>query len=284
MSINITDHSGTSTPMKTVLDGTDHIPSHNVDNEGKPWLMQVVSGDVTGTSTINKFGENPDVDIASCPEAIWSHGGAYPNITAAATLTVSSTDAKDNLTGGGAQKITIQGLDENWDEASEVVEMNGTNETTATSTTFIRVYRAFVSQVGTEGFNTGEIDITHTGISAVVADIPAGDSQTLMAVYTVPAGKTAQMLGLYVSMEKDGKTTDSVVKIKLQSKSNAAANQALRTKHSIGLCIDGTSTYTHQYAVPKKFTEKTDIYLNIVAVSKDSTSISGGFDIILEDN
>ena len=103
-------------------------------------------------------------------------------------MSVISSDAADDIDGTGAQKITIQGLDANWLPKSLEVDMNGTSETTVAST-FIRVFRAFVTQAGSGEVNAGDITLSIGGIT--VAKISADMGQTLMAVYTVPAGFTA---------------------------------------------------------------------------------------------
>ena len=43
---------------------------------GNGGIVGVTHG--TGYEAINKYGENPDIDIASVPEAIWAHGGVFP--------------------------------------------------------------------------------------------------------------------------------------------------------------------------------------------------------------
>lgn len=58
---------------------------------------EVAQGNVPGHSIINKYGVNPDIDIASGFEAIWNGGGDYTghDATAAETIEVFSSDAAD---------------------------------------------------------------------------------------------------------------------------------------------------------------------------------------------
>jgi len=134
---------------------------------------------------IYKFGFNPA--IGTDEETVWDAGGLYSYISTAGSVSVVSSDAADDISGTGAQKITIDGLDENWLPKSLEVDMDGTSSTTVAST-FIRVFRSFVSQAGSGEVNAGDITLSIGGTT--VAKISADMGQTLMAVYTIPAGFT----------------------------------------------------------------------------------------------
>ena len=86
--------------------------------------LHVKRGFVEGHEHIHKFG----------------YGGieyVYP--TSAGPCLVASTTAVDT-----GSKITIQGLDEDYNQITNIVTLNGTT-TVATSGTFFRVFRAFIS-------------------------------------------------------------------------------------------------------------------------------------------
>ena len=80
-------------------------------------------------------------------------------------------------------KITVQGLDANYNEQSVEVTLAGAGTATTTET-FIRVFRAFVSGSTAPA---GTISITNGGTTYAYIN---GDNQTLMALWTVPAGYT----------------------------------------------------------------------------------------------
>jgi hypothetical protein len=62
------------------------------------------------------------------------------------------------------------------------------------------VNRAFITDTGST--NAGDIDIEAAAAGGtVVARITEGHGQTLMAVYTVPAGKTGYLLKINTSAE-----------------------------------------------------------------------------------
>lgn len=135
-----------------------------------------------------KFGANPDVGTGAY-EDIWGNGGTYPWPTAAETVRVKAGgNAADDSGGAGAQKVMVDGLDENWDIATEEITLAGSSASSATTTTFIRINRMWVTDVGTYGVaNTGVIVLENTSSNDVLAHMAAGVGQTQQAIYTVPA-------------------------------------------------------------------------------------------------
>jgi len=229
--------------------------------------LAIARGLSEGHSHINKFGYN--TSVGSSYEVV-SDLGTNNLPSTAAVVSVVSGDAADDDGSTGAEKVEIQGLDANYAFQTEVVTMNGTTAVTTTNT-FIRVFRMRVTQAGSGGINAGAI--TASISSSDVARIAAGNGQTLMAVYTVPAGKTAYLVKFQGSISK-----------------NQEGNFQLRSKPSgsdvswnvKGLWGTFASSITYDYAVPLSFTEKTDIQVRSKA---GATSEMGAiFDIILVDN
>ena len=157
--------------------------------------MAVANNEVAGVKSIFKFGFNSDVN--GTEETIWDQGGIYSYPTSAIQIKVSSTSANDAAAGTGARTMTVVGLDGNYNEAQETVSLNGQTEV-LTDTTFIRVFRAFVETAGSSGTAAGDIymgnGVVSGGVPATVyAKISLGENQTLMALWTVPAGYTGYL-------------------------------------------------------------------------------------------
>jgi len=158
------------------------------------FAVAVARSAISGYKSIRKFGGNPSV-AASSTEDVWSAGGTYSGwLTSASAVRIQAGgNGADTSDGNGARKVVIQGLDENWADASEEVTTAGGSASSATTTTFIRVFRAYVSDVGTyTGANTGAVTIETTG-GVVLASIEAGLGQTQMSMYTIPAGYNAYL-------------------------------------------------------------------------------------------
>lgn len=165
------------------------------------------SGQVSGTTVVQKFGRNPDVGTAAF-EHTWYNGGPYNWLTGSSTLRVQAGgDAADTSAGAGAREITILGLDSSWNELTETVILSGSSASAPTTGSFLRVNRAFVSKVGTYGStNVGDVLVETTDAGLVVANIEGGIGQTQLGHYSVPSGMTAYIavIRLRYSSNKQG--------------------------------------------------------------------------------
>lgn len=239
--------------------------------------LAVAQGLITGYAQMNKFGENPDVDTG--PEDIWDYGGTYTFSSTANIDQMSSSETADTET------ITITGLDTNWAEVTQIKTLTGRTPVTL-DTPLIRVYRAYNS--GTADL-VGDVYLTTNGAAltngvpdvanTVRAMIRAGLNQTLMCIYTVPAGVTAYFLSGYVAFSKGraSVTADFTWRARL-------FGSVFSVKSKIGLSSSGDSTWRYTYGVPVALPEKTDVKIVCEEVSAADSAVSGGFDMILVDN
>lgn len=158
----------------------------------EPFDLQVSRNQIYDHKVIFKFGFNPDIN--GIEETIWDSGGIYAYPSAATVMKVSSSSTNDTAAGTGARTIVVEGLDGDYNEVEEIVTLNGQTAVN-TTTSFLRVNRAYVLTAGSGGTAAGDI---YVGVGTVTAGVPAtiyahitlGDNQTLMAIWTVPAGYT----------------------------------------------------------------------------------------------
>jgi hypothetical protein len=163
-----------------------------------------VLGNVKGKSYLQKFGSNPDVGTSY--ESIWTEGGLYDwaGVDAAEGIVkVSSSSTDDDVAGTGALTCTIYGLDTDGVEQNEVIILTGQTAVNSANE-YSRVYRIIVNTAGSGLANAGVIYVgtgtITTGKPAVVwALADTGLNQTLMAIYTVPTGKTLYITDITVS-------------------------------------------------------------------------------------
>lgn len=250
----------------------------NFVNIGNSTIVPLVEHDWSKFYHVNKFGEHTSIGSGET-EDIWDYGAtaalAWP--AAAATTTIVSGEAADDgdPAGTGAQTVQVQGLDTNFDALSETVTMNGTGVVTMANQ-FRRVFRAKVLASGAGGTNAGAISVKHG--STFLAQITAGNGQTLMASYTVPAGYTAYMLGYYATMNRSVVTGATDVRIWARPLS-----QTWQLKKIVGLAGTGVSAWNYQYQIAPSFAEKTDIRMNATATAA-GTDVSAGFDLFVVKN
>lgn len=157
--------------------------------------LEIAKGNVAGHSVIHKFGSALDVDTS--PEDVWSPGGLYTGFLTAATIVELTAGATDTGGAAGARKVMVQGLDANFNFQEEEITLTGATAADSTKL-FIRVFRMFVTETGTYGgANVGIVNCNVDGAGALLARITAGTGQTEMAIYTIPAGRRAYIMGLH---------------------------------------------------------------------------------------
>lgn len=241
----------------------------------EPFELQVKRGQIGWHEAIFKFGFNADVDDAL--ETVWAQGGLYSYIETATVLKVSSSSTNDTSAGTGARTVTLFGLDANYAEVSETVTLNGQTAVNTTKT-YIRINRMVVNTAGSGGQNAGVI---YAGDGTVTSGVPAekyatiaaGDNQTLMALWTVPADYTAYLLQKDVTAATA--QNNKYATIHLVARPFGEVFQT-KDKHVLDNGV------LHQtYTIPLKFTEKTDIEVRCIGDSASADiAVSASLDII----
>jgi len=244
------------------------------------YYLEVAKGNILGSSPINKFGENGAVGTSF--EDIWDYGGTYVYLPIGqpTRINITSSDTTDTFGGLGAWTVNIVGLDENYDEYEESINLNGQNPNT-TIGEYIRVFRAVVTKTG-NGDNAGNLYMSYnsgftagvpTNTSTILAMIQQNHGQTLMSQYTIPNGKTGYLLQGYAT-SAGNKNVQIQYRIRPFNSSN-------NVKFDFDL-LNGNFIYN--FAVPGgPLPEKTDM---MVRANSDAgtTRVSTGFDLVVVDN
>ena len=243
----------------------------------KDLMLEIARGNVSGMSSVNKFGRNSSI-AAAATEEIWDGSVAYTFPTTATIThirTAADTPAMDGLV------VEVQGLNATWDLTVQNVTIDAATSTdteVALGTALIRVFRM---KVLANVVTTNDIWLGATGVAAATANaiIQTGNNQTLMAIYTVPNGKTAYMTAFYANVNPATNLdpTSNPIKVWARDNENSYAPQL---KHTSGLTVGNIQ---HNYDPYPKFTQKTDIYITASPVGK-AVDVSAGFDLILVDN
>ena len=211
-------------------------------------------------SHIHKFGSNGA--LSGSDESIWSAGGLYPwsALDNPQTLYVSST------VGGDDGSVEIQGLDSNWNSLTETVSLAGSPSEITTTNTFRRVFRMVYSDT-----NAGVITartVSHAG--TIVAQIDVGKAQTLMAVYTVPAGRVGYLLNYTAGV---GKLDYANLSLYIRD----GGTGAFRIKSEMSIY---ESIQRQEFSVPLTLGEKSDIDFRALGATGNSLCTLN-FDLVL---
>jgi len=245
------------------------ITTSSGSESGTPFYLEVQQGKIPGYSMVNKFGYNSSIGSGAF-ETIWETGDDYPWQSTAVTVDVVSDDTNDDVAGTGARTLKIQGLDSSYNLVEETVDMDGTTTVTTTQT-FLRVFRMSVETAGTSGNNVGNISVTYTGGSDVAATITAGNGQTLMTLYTIPAGYTGYLLSMNISSGKDQE-----MEFKFLQRDNTIANAGFQTKQFLNVRGGQTSVIFNAINI---IPQKSDIYVS--GKGSSTSSASASFDLLL---
>ncbi len=244
--------------------------------------FDIAAGRISTMSQINKFGETgANIDTADGFVDVWngvSNANCDKNYTYSSSAdidTISSSNA------GDAQDIQIQGLDANWALTTQTATLNGQSKVTL-DTALIRVFRminmgatdlAGVVYCYVDGAITAGVPDTSGDVRAIIND---GDNQTLMALYTIPAGKRAFLIkgeaGLvsklagYIEGHFDARPFEGV----------------FQTKRTFGLASTGSSYIDVMFPMPLVIDEKTDVRVRVNSSANDM-NVNASFIMILED-
>jgi len=251
------------------------IPS-SVTRFGKnePFDLQVSRNQIYDHKIIFKFGFNPDIN--GDEETIWDGGGIYAYPSAATVMKVSSSSANDTAAGTGARTILVQGLDGDYNEAEEIVTLNGQTAVN-TTTSFLRVNRAYVLTAGSGGTAAGNI---YVGVGTVTSGVPAtiyaqitlGENQTLMGLWTVPAGYTGYFD--HFNVATGSTTVNQYITVRAIQRNFGGVFRTM-IKQTIG--AGGVADFVIKY--PIEVQEKTDLEMR-ASSSGANNLVSADFSVI----
>ena len=254
-------------------------------------MLEIARGNIAGMTFIHKFGEAPDFDTGDNFVDVWD--GANDSAAVDQNLYVYSTSADiDSLSSsnaGDTQKIEVQGLDGNYNLVTQTITLTG-QTTKSLNTNLLRVFR--MKNVGSTnlagnlycyvsgGVVTAGVPQTDADVRAIISLHATGDShnQTLMALYTIPAGKTGYLCSFYASSIGAIKTAVKEIHLDIRP-----FGQVFQSKHTSSLTDTGTSHFLHHYSIPEVIPTKADIRMQ-ADTDVSGAGVSAGFDLILVDN
>jgi hypothetical protein len=246
---------------------------------GNDFILDTSAGLSAGRTVVHKFGDNPSVASSTTEDINFS--GTITFQTTATTVRVAAGNAADAAAGAGARSVKVIGLDSNWDDAEETINTNGASAGTASSTSFIRVFRAYVVDVGTyTGANTGNVAIENSAGGTTYVTIAAGKGQTETSHYTVPRNKTAFITRVAGHVEAS-KPCDLVFWQRHGADVTSAPFCSKRLVAEFPQ-VDGevSETFRAFISIP----EKSDLWWTATAGSGGAAEVEVDYDLIIQDN
>jgi hypothetical protein len=251
---------------------------------GQP-VIRTVGGDIynsinlpAGFGQVHKFGAVPAMSIDTVgtiwdeDDTIypWAHIDANGALNIKVTNTNNENIANTDLDG---DTVEIQGLDENYEVQTETVTISGSTATTANP--YKRIYRARYQNGGSFDVNSSARILIQTSTNVTVAKILENQGQTLMSIYTIPAGFTGYLMRLDVTAQET-----ATGEFKLMVREGGVGSFAIR--HVAEVTGRG-GPYQLEYPIPQSFPEKSDIDARIHTFANNGR-YTCTFDILLVDN
>ena len=146
----------------------------------EPFELHVQRGFVEGHFAVQKFGYA--VSVSSAEVEVWNGGSSYIYATSAGPVTMAATSGTNT-----SSNIFIQGLDADYNLQQETLQLNATTTVTSANE-YIRIFRAYVTN---DADVEERVDFYLDGNRN--ATLEPGENQTLMALYTIPAGYTGYL-------------------------------------------------------------------------------------------
>lgn len=238
--------------------------SRYLENEA----VHISANRVLGVDNIHKFGAVPSMATGTTG-TIWDKSDTlYPwsAFDTAGILTVQTTAANGSVvTTDNGVSITVVGLDENYNPTRDTITVSGSTGTGTVS--FKRVFRAYTSAT-----NTAQFRVSRGGVE--VLRIGIGKSQTLMAIYTIPAGKVGFLMKSTATIQAGADAT-----VDMFVRYNTISTQTFRISHTSE--VSGTGgQYLYNFSCPPRLPETADIDMR-ATVRSNNARVTAAFDIIL---
>ena len=193
--VGLLDENGNPYGVKQV-DGKPRVSS-------VPYLYDIAEGVIANHSSFRVLGYTIDID--NVERDIWEYGSIasarYVFPTVAMGLELVSTSDEDSGAGGvnpagtGIQTVEIHYLDNTWAEQVEVIALDGTTAVTTLAVNIYRINGFHTKTTGISKMAVGAIQLRHLADTPVYSYISVGRNHALQAVYTVPLGKVAYIVG-----------------------------------------------------------------------------------------
>ena len=260
-----------------IFDNATISNSNRLKTVSQPYTYAISESDIPGHFANLKFGTRTSV-TANTESTVWEGATAkYPYMTTAQQLQVKSSSAADAAGGIGIRTLTLEGLDAAYAVASETITLTGVTPVTTTNS-YIRIFRAYGATSGTSATNVGKITVYNNAGTVEQLVINIGDGQTLMTLWTVPAGQTAHIIQATASSDSNKGSTVSLVTRQI----DGGTSYPWRIRYRAYL-FSGSNLFP--FGIPFLIPEKTDIEVRVLTpASAGTTSFGATFEFWYEDN
>lgn len=229
----------------------------------EPFELQVARGQIPGHTFVHRMARVPamsqnttgtvwDVNDTLYPWSAWDTAG---------TISVARANAAD-----ADKNVIVVGLDEDYNVFSETITLTNVSGNTSTST-FKRI-----EAVRMNGTSVNVGDVTVSKGATTVAKINAGVGQSLMGVYTVPAGFTAFLNQGVMTIQNGADATGTFL--------YKTPGDRFMVGHTFEVA---SSEYHYGFTCPFAIPEKSDLDVR-TSVRTNNALVTAAYDMVLIKN
>lgn len=229
----------------------------------EPFELQLARGQIPGHSFVHRMARVPqmsnnetgtlwDVNDTVYPWSAWDTAGV---------ISIARASASD-----AGKNVIVVGLDADYNTFTETVTLTDVSGNTSTNS-FKRI-----ESVRMNGTSVNVGDVTITKGATVVAKINAGVGQSLMGIYTVPAGYTAFLHQGVMTIQTGGDATGTFY------------YRVPGDRFLIGHTFEvASSEYHYGFSCPFAVPEKSDLDVR-ASVRSNNSVVTSAYDLTLIKN
>ena len=162
--------------------------------------LALAANAVTNVSLVQPYADNATVGTSFETITNTNADQVLP-VIAGADIDLVSGSAADDVGSTGATEVTVTYLDDNFNQYTQAVAMNGTTEVEMTEQNISFIQKAEVTASGTGLAAAGAITIADVTGGGVHALIDAGSKETGNCTWKVPAGHTGYVHGFWYDVD-----------------------------------------------------------------------------------
>jgi len=162
--------------------------------------LALAANAVTNVSLVQPYADNATVGTSFETITNTNADQVLP-VIAGADIDVVSAAAGDDVGSTGATEVTVTYLDDNFNQYTQAVAMNGTTEVEMTEQNISFIQKAEVTASGTGLAAAGAITIADVTGGGVHALIDAGSKESGNCTWKIPAGHTGYVHGFWYDVD-----------------------------------------------------------------------------------
>ena len=199
--------------------------------------LAVPANTVTNVTLVQPYADNATIGTSFETISNTDADQVLP-VIAGADIDVVSASAADDDGSTGATSVTVTYLDDSFNQATEVITMNGTTEVEMTEQNISFIQKAEVTTSGTGLAAAGAItiaDVTGGGVHAV---IDAGSKESGNCTWKIPAGHTGYIHGFWYDVDSVAAgqgTAEIALQVAHAESSGVANSESWRTVAKVTL-------------------------------------------------